>query len=51
MKTSDLKNKGVKFELNGIEYELKFDMNTFCKLEEFMAPDEPVQQLTKSVEK
>lgn len=39
MKTSELKNKGVKFALNGIEYELKLDMNTFCKIEEFMAPE------------
>ena len=34
MKASELKNKGVKFQLKGKEYELKFDMNTFCELEE-----------------
>ena len=34
MKASELKNKGVKFLLKGNEYELKFDMNTFCELEE-----------------
>ena len=34
MKASELKNKGIKFKLNNNEYELKFDMNTFCELEE-----------------
>jgi hypothetical protein len=34
LKASELKNKGVKFNLKGNEYELKFDMNTFCELEE-----------------
>jgi hypothetical protein len=34
MKASELKNKGVKFKLGDAEYELKFDMNTFCELEE-----------------
>jgi Phage tail assembly chaperone protein, TAC len=34
MKASELKNKGIKFILNEKEYELKFDMNTFCELEE-----------------
>jgi hypothetical protein len=34
LKASELKNKGVKFQLNGKDYELKFDMNTFCELEE-----------------
>lgn len=34
MKASELKNKGIKFKLNDKEYELKFDMNTFCELEE-----------------
>jgi hypothetical protein len=34
MRASELKNKGVKFNLKGKEYELKFDMNTFCELEE-----------------
>ncbi|MEQ8154501.1 MAG: tail assembly chaperone [Clostridiaceae bacterium] len=34
MKASELKNKGIKFNLNDKEYELKFDMNTFCELEE-----------------
>jgi len=34
LKASELKNKGVKFLLKGNEYELKFDMNTFCELEE-----------------
>lgn len=34
MKASELKNKGVKFKLGDTEYELKFDMNTFCELEE-----------------
>ena len=34
MKASELKNKGIKFKLGDKEYELKFDMNTFCELEE-----------------
>ncbi len=34
MKASELKNKGIKFKLKEKEYELKFDMNTFCELEE-----------------
>ncbi|SHK59479.1 hypothetical protein SAMN02745883_02417 [Caminicella sporogenes DSM 14501] len=34
MKASELKNKGIKFTLADKEYELKFNMNTFCKLEE-----------------
>lgn len=34
MRASELKNKGVKFNLEGKEYELKFDMNTFCELED-----------------
>jgi len=34
MKASELKNKGVRFKLGNTEYELKFDMNTFCELED-----------------
>ena len=34
MKASELRNKGVKFTLGNKEYELKFNMNTFCELEE-----------------
>jgi len=34
MKAVELKNKGIKFELGDKEYELKFNMNTFCELEE-----------------
>lgn len=34
MKASELKNKGIKFQLSNKDYELKFDMNTFCELEE-----------------
>ena len=34
MKASELKNKGIKFKIKDNEYELKFDMNTFCELEE-----------------
>lgn len=34
MKASELKNKGIKFKLKDKEYEFKFDMNTFCELEE-----------------
>jgi hypothetical protein len=34
MKAAELKNKGIPFHLGDREYELKFDMNTFCELEE-----------------
>ena len=34
MKASELKNKGIKFMLGDKEYELKFNMNTFCEIEE-----------------
>ena len=34
MKATELKNKGIKFTLGHKEYELKFNMNTFCELEE-----------------
>lgn len=34
MKASELRNKGIKFLLGDKEYELKFNMNTFCELEE-----------------
>lgn len=34
MKAAELKNKGIKFKLSDKEYELKFDMNCFCELEE-----------------
>lgn len=34
MKALELKNKGIKFALGDKEYELKFNMNTFCELEE-----------------
>lgn len=34
MKAVELKNKGIRFELGDKEYELKFNMNTFCELEE-----------------
>lgn len=34
MKASELKSKGIKFTLGEREYELKFNMNTFCELEE-----------------
>ena len=34
MKARELKSKGFKFQLKGAEYELKFDMNTFCELED-----------------
>lgn len=34
MKATELKNKGIKFTLGNKEYELKFNMNTFCELEE-----------------
>jgi len=34
MKGNELKDKGVKFTLGEKEYELKFNLNTFCELEE-----------------
>lgn len=34
MKAAELRNKGIKFNLGNKEYELKFNMNTFCELEE-----------------
>lgn len=34
LRASELKNKGIKFKISNKEYELKFDMNTFCELEE-----------------
>lgn len=34
MKGNELRNKGVKFVLGEQIYELKFNMNTFCELEE-----------------
>ncbi|TCT14573.1 tail assembly chaperone [Natranaerovirga pectinivora] len=34
MKASELKNKGIKITLGNEVYELKFNMNTFCELEE-----------------
>ena len=34
MRASELRNKGIKFTLGNKEYELKFNMNTFCELEE-----------------
>ena len=34
MKASELKNKGIKITIGNKEYELKFDMNTFCELED-----------------
>ncbi|KLU76037.1 MULTISPECIES: hypothetical protein [Clostridium] len=34
MKATELKNKGVKITLGNKEYNLKFNMNTFCELEE-----------------
>lgn len=34
MKAIELKNKGIKFTLGNKEYELKFNMNTFCELED-----------------
>ncbi|MEG1256414.1 hypothetical protein [Clostridium sp.] len=34
MKASELKNKGIKITIGKKDYELKFDMNTFCELEE-----------------
>jgi hypothetical protein len=32
-KALELKNKGIKITIGNKEYELKFDMNTFCELE------------------
>ena len=34
MKGNELKDKGIKFTLNEMEYELKFNLNTFCELED-----------------
>ena len=34
MKASELKNKGIKFMLGDKDHELKFNMNTFCEIEE-----------------
>ena len=34
MKGKELKDKGIKFTLNEKEYELKFNLNTFCELED-----------------
>jgi hypothetical protein len=34
LKAEELKNKGIKIKLADKEYVLKFDMNTFCELEE-----------------
>jgi len=34
LKASELKNKGIKFMLGDKEHELKFNMNTFCEIEE-----------------
>ncbi len=34
MKASELKNKGIKFNLGQKEFELRLNMNTFCELEE-----------------
>ena len=34
MKASELKNKGIKFMLGDKEHELRFNMNTFCEIEE-----------------
>jgi hypothetical protein len=34
MKAAELKNKGIKFTLEDKEYDLKFNMNTFCELED-----------------
>jgi hypothetical protein len=34
MKAAELKNKGIQFTLGNKEYELKFNMNTFCELED-----------------
>ncbi|MBP1920325.1 hypothetical protein [Youngiibacter multivorans] len=34
MKGKELKDKGIKFTLNEKDYELKFNLNTFCELED-----------------
>jgi len=34
LKELEHKNKGIKITIVNKEYELKFDMNTFCELEE-----------------
>jgi hypothetical protein len=34
MKGNNIKDKGIKFTLGEKEYELKFNLNTFCELEE-----------------
>jgi hypothetical protein len=34
VKGNELKVKGIKFTLNEKEYELKFNLNTFCELED-----------------
>ncbi|ETA80473.1 hypothetical protein [Youngiibacter fragilis] len=34
MKGKELKDKGIKFTLGEKEYELKFNLNTFCELED-----------------
>ncbi|MBP1920374.1 hypothetical protein [Youngiibacter multivorans] len=34
MKGNELKDRGIKFRLGEKEYELKFNLNTFCELEE-----------------
>lgn len=34
LKASELKNKGIKINIENKAYELKFYMNTFCELEE-----------------
>jgi hypothetical protein len=34
LKGKELKDKGIKFTLNEKEYELKFNLNTFCELED-----------------
>jgi hypothetical protein len=34
LKGNELKDKGIKFTLGEKEYELKFNLNTFCELEE-----------------
>jgi hypothetical protein len=34
LKGNELKDKGIKFTLDENEYELKFNLNTFCELED-----------------
>ena len=34
LKGNELKDRGIKFRLGEKEYELKFNLNTFCELEE-----------------